>query len=834
MSKVRYYSQPSSQVFDANATDSDTGPHGQLDYSITSGLNGGIDFAMNLQAGRVFVGAELDRETRDLYVLNLTVKDRALKENDRRYTTMELTIHITDENDNPPVFTREIYTSTIPENVPTGYSVTPVFTTDADIGINAQHTFTITGGDGVGKFSINSSSGAISALPGLDRETKDTYYLSITAQDGGTPPLTGLCAVRVFISDTNDNKPVFSPTLYLTSISEATSPGTDVIPVHASDVDVGVNAEIKFSIVGGDVKTQFQVNSAGMISTNKSLDREDIPFYTLVVQASDKGSPPLTETVSVNVTILDINDNKPVFSESIFTVTVVESLPIGSRFLNVTASDADIGDHALLTWSIMSGNTGDVMAIEPSTGRLYNVGSFDRETTPEYFLMVKAKDAGKPPKASSTNVRVRISDSNDNSPGFNNADYTFYTTENEPIGTSVGKVQASDIDNGTHAQLVYSIMSGQNSGHFSINPVQGTIYTTVVLDRETVKEYRIKVKVSDSAAFPYDLSNITNVYITVLDQNDNNPSFSRPFYNASVLENSLSGTSVVTVTADDADSDANAELTYSITHNSSVEYFSIDSTTGEVSVKNAFDYEAVKVINVTITAQDKGIVRLSGSVSLAIYIEDVNDNSPIAVKEFYEASIRHDRALDSVPIITVSATDVDTGDAGIVQYQLQKSSSFFAVGNSDGGIRLTSSPESGQKYVLSVRANDKGSPPLTSSAITIAKLLGADVQIADVSVVTVEARRKKRETKNRIKVTIYAVKTPSGNSTDLNDKLSQAKEYLTRDDILKVLLDEDGNLSPNITNDKELEVFKIRSVKATKPTVPPPTPFFKQPLESLL
>lgn len=88
----------------------------------------------------------------------------------------------------------------------------------------------------------------------------------------------------------------------------------------------------------------------------------------------DKGSPPLSETVSVNVTILDINDNTPVFSESIFTVTVSESLPVGSRFLNVTASDADIGDNALLTWSIMSGNTGDVMAIEPSTGKLYNVG----------------------------------------------------------------------------------------------------------------------------------------------------------------------------------------------------------------------------------------------------------------------------------------------------------------------------------------------------------------------------------------------------------------------------------------------------------------------------
>ena len=131
------------------------------------------------------------------------------------------------------------------------------------------------GGDGVGKFSINSTSGVSSALPGLDRETKDTYYLSITAQDGGTPPLTGLCAVRVFISDTNDNKPVFSPTLYLTSISEATPPGTDVISVQASDVDIGVNAEIEFSIVGGDVKTQFQVRLPKTILKNKERTVND-------------------------------------------------------------------------------------------------------------------------------------------------------------------------------------------------------------------------------------------------------------------------------------------------------------------------------------------------------------------------------------------------------------------------------------------------------------------------------------------------------------------------------------------------------------------------------
>lgn len=246
--------------------------------------------------------------------------------------------------------------------------------------------------------------------------------------------------------------------------------------------------------------------------------------------------------------------------------------------------------------------------------------------------MIKAEDAGTSSLSSSTNVHITISDSNDNVPKFIDADYNFVATENQPIGTSVGRVQATDSDNGTNAQLVYSVMSGENSHHFSIHPVQGTLYTAVVLDRESVNDYRIKVKVSDSAVFPLDLSNFTSVYIAVLDQNDNNPRFALPFYNASVKEKVASGTSVTMVTAEDADRDANARLTYSITQNSSVEYFAINSSTGEISVKNLFDYEEVKTVNVTVTAQDNGIPRLSGSVSLFVFIEDVNDNTPVFKK----------------------------------------------------------------------------------------------------------------------------------------------------------------------------------------------------------
>ena len=124
--------------------------------------------------------------------------------------------------------------------------------------------------------------------------------------------------------------------------------------------------------------------------------------------------------------------------------------------------------------------------------------------------MVKAEDAGTPVRASSTNVK--IADANDNVPEFSNADYNFVVTENLPGGTSVGRVQATDNDNGTNAELVYSIMSGENSNHFFIHPLPGILYTAVMLDRESVKDYGIKVKVSDSAAFPLDLSKSQLLY----------------------------------------------------------------------------------------------------------------------------------------------------------------------------------------------------------------------------------------------------------------------------------------------------------------------------------
>jgi hypothetical protein len=237
--------------------------------------------------------------------------------------------------------------------------------------------YSFPGGDGVGKFTIIPSTGVITSLPGLDFETKSTYYLSITARDGGSPQLYAVAGVRIFLSDVNDNKPVFNPTLYLTSISETTSAGSDVIPVHATDLDTGLNAEITYLVVGGDPKNQFEVtNSTGMIRTKKTLDREDISSYKLVIQANDKGIPSLNETVTVNITILDVNDNNPIFGSSAYSISVPEDAPIGFSFLTISATDADIEQNSKVTYSIVSGNTGNKIGIEPKIGVMYSTGTY--------------------------------------------------------------------------------------------------------------------------------------------------------------------------------------------------------------------------------------------------------------------------------------------------------------------------------------------------------------------------------------------------------------------------------------------------------------------------
>lgn len=205
---------------------------------------------------------------------------------------------------------------------------------------------------------------------------------------------------------------------------------------------------------------------------------------------------------------------------------------------------------------------------------LLSSGSFDREVNPNYHLIIKAVDSGTPPQDTSVNVHVHILDKNDNAPKFTEDDYNFVVKENQPKGTMVGQVRASDVDNGTHAQLTYTIDSNANSGHFMITPTDGVITTAIRLDREDIPLYRITVRVSDSAAFPYGLYNTTTVSITVLDLNDNSPSFAQVLYAANISENSAEGASVAVVTASDPDRDANARLAYSLaTNGSAVEPF---------------------------------------------------------------------------------------------------------------------------------------------------------------------------------------------------------------------------------------------------------------------
>lgn len=206
--------------------------------------------------------------------------------------------------------------------------------------------------------------GVISVSSTLDRESKDVYTLNVKARDGGNPSKESIVDVKITITDVNDNKPLFEKPSYNPSIDEDASPGTSVEKVFATDNDMGKNKEITYNIKTGNEEGKFNMNEkTGEITLNQTLDHETKASHPLVVTATDHGSPPLTSSVDVMVTVTDVNDNAPLFPKSLYNCTVAENLASGVAVCYVTASDADSGANGQLLYSIVTGDIGKAFGI---------------------------------------------------------------------------------------------------------------------------------------------------------------------------------------------------------------------------------------------------------------------------------------------------------------------------------------------------------------------------------------------------------------------------------------------------------------------------------------
>ncbi|KAG8439035.1 hypothetical protein GDO86_005290 [Hymenochirus boettgeri] len=509
-----------------NAEDMDFGVNSQLKYKLSKNKHFVLGEKTSTD-GRTFpeivLETSLDREMQSNFELSLTAYDGG-----NPVQTGEILIRVTvmDFNDNPPIFTQDVYMVSIPENLPLNSTVLCVNASDKDAGINAQITYSFgtTAKHVLRIFDINPQNGKITTKGIVDYEEVKHYDISVQAQDGGG--LVSHAKVLLEIIDKNDNIPEISVTSITTPITEDSAPDTVVALIEAHDLDSGENGEIDCQIIG--VVPFKLVSSFGnfyKIVTTRTLDREISSHYDITIQSTDKGSPALSSKKSIRVDILDINDNPPVFEKSTYIAYVPENNQPGASIFSIHALDIDSEENARLLYSIIDSNKNELsstlpISINPVTGTIYAQRSFDYEQDREFQIQIIAKDNGSPSLNSSTTVKICVTDQNDNSPiilypSFDVGSPTVY--EMVPFssvqGSVVTKVVAVDADSGHNAWLSYHFLQDSESSQFIIDPYTGEVRTSRNFQEKDGLRHKVVVMVKDNGNPPLSATVTLNIVV---------------------------------------------------------------------------------------------------------------------------------------------------------------------------------------------------------------------------------------------------------------------------------------------------------------------------------
>eukprot|EP00794_Sanderia_malayensis_P006322 gene6322-7046_t len=327
-------------------------------------------------------------------------------------------------------------------------------------------------------------------------------------------------------------------------MSEGASVGAVVLGLLASDLDTGSNAVIGYAITGGNVGNVFKIdNTTGVVSLENKLDRELVAKYTLQVEAKDHGVPSQATIVNAIINIADINDNAPVFDNQTLTGMVKENKMAGTHVVTVKATDADTGENGRIAYSM---KTNDAFTINAATGEVTTLKPLDREEKAQYAVEVTAKDHGSVPLSKTTQLTINIGDEDDNCPIFSPKVYTARIKENDPRGTIVVNVTATDDDVGRNAELVYAIKAGDDQGVFTVDPRTGSVMVAGIVDREFSDFIHLKVRggnidcglkplndsnVGEGGAEQANNQSLADVFIHVIDINDNAPKFKQNVLN---------------------------------------------------------------------------------------------------------------------------------------------------------------------------------------------------------------------------------------------------------------------------------------------------------------
>lgn len=617
-------------VTQVSARDPDSGINGLVHYSLETNLRD-APFTIEPATGVVSTSGQIDYELHYSYLVKVVAVDGG-----GRVARSDLNISVEDVNDNYPVINPTSYNVTAYENLTVGDAIATVVATDKDSGLFSQLTFIISTGNSGGFFYINPSTGVVSLLKSLDRETKDVHQFVVKARDGGGLQSQNSAMVQVRVLDINDDPPLFQPNSYNFSVIENSPLGTVLGSVFASSKDLGTNADIYYSINGGNMNGIFAINSTGTIFTQGNIDHEKFPQLLLNIQAKDGGTPPLYGFSNVTVTVIDLNDNSPSFASSEIPVRVLEDTRVGQVFYNVTAVDSDSGRFGQVWYTLLS-NPNNTFHLDQHTGALSLTHAIDFEGPRQYTIHVLAEDGGSPSLNDTAILSLTVVDVNDHAPKFPKSLYVEHVSELTPGGTDILNVTATDADTGDNARILYTFQPGVDTSSFGLKP-NGWIFIKQSLDREQQEVYRFVVVATDRGSPPK--SSTADVVVYVDDINDNNPKFTLPSYIFSVTENGNNRTVVGQVSATDRDAGSNAKIAYSF--ESPSPQFVIDQDTGVIRTNQLLDREAKSSYVLMVEASDHGDNPRTDKTSVTVTVQDQNDNSPTFRKFDYEKAVAED------------------------------------------------------------------------------------------------------------------------------------------------------------------------------------------------
>ncbi|KAG6923967.1 protocadherin alpha 2 [Chelydra serpentina] len=570
-------------------------------------------FEVNLQNGVLFVNSRVDREElcgqSPLCAIDLEViVDKPLR-------IFHVEVEIQDINDNAPVFTVKKDNLFIPESRLPDSRFPLEGASDADIGTNSLLTYKLSSNDyfflDVQINSDLSKSLGLVLKTSLDREETTEHHVLLTATDGGKPELTGTVQLVITVLDVNDNAPAFNQSVYEVKILEGTADGTLIMKLNATDLDDGINKNIRYFFnnrVPSSVKEMFSIDqNTGEFRVKDKLDFEDTNLYEIQIETIDKGTPQMAGHCTILVEILDVNDNAPELAVTSFLLPVPEDSPPGTVVALVSVSDRDSGDNGKVTCSIPPNLPFQLVSTFKNYHSLVLAEAVDRERVSEYKILVTARDEGAPSLSASSSILVPIADVNDNAPAFPQPVYTVFVKENNPPGAHLFSVSASDPDLRENALVSYSVVErsvGEQqplSSYISVHSESGHIYALQPFDYEELQVLQFQVSARD-AGFPR--------------------------WPELVPLSAGAGHVVGKVRAVDADSGYNAWLRYEVQEPGAAGPFRVGVYSGEISTTRALEEADGPSQRLVILVRDHGEPALSATATVSLSLAE----SPQAVK----------------------------------------------------------------------------------------------------------------------------------------------------------------------------------------------------------